>query len=739
MKPVSSPPLPPLSSAAEKKRCAILHDTSSIESSVEMYARTASTATTTSTTTSAATSHHHRSKKRRAERVFGIHTFGDPGCPADYDGAFRDNIRAFLSDCAEMEPYTVEGMPTWSLLLEDDRNLSSGRLNLLIMEESTANSMHPHCDHCRCIGWSHHPVSIRRYHFIIPGPEIDDEAAATQSSILDLQDHLLHGLLHCNGYGHLLRVNGREKGSKLASGREIMDLWDRICAMLRARKVSVEDIAKKKGLELRLLHCVAYGESWYSRWGYKFGHGSFGITQQMYSKAIEAIRGMPLSVMIQHFDGVDAEVLEIVSLYQKMSGQALQTVGDLVRFMVELKSRLPLTATAANSSSSSLLQPAKHQHQHQQLQLQQHHEPSRKSSSPNSNPLSPPISSFSLGAAFSSDMPCRWSMKRLELATQVIVEALKNCDKKWMPRQDVRDAARVYIGDTGLLDFVLKSLGNRVVGGHVVRRAVNPITKVLEYSLEDGGEVAAAVAAAAVCDISRGDVQRDIVYMYKNVLESYKPASKRGGGKSILTALPTASRIILDTKQLIRDYCGHKTRKAAAAAWEAVVVDDDEMLRVMCCVILRDSDPCRNRPSPPPELVVLPPHATIGDLKLEAQRGFRDTYHIMRGFRVDTIPELEGDNEDLLFGAIESGSTLIVQGSGVDVYNEWRYEGGNDSWIVDCPCGAKDDDGERMIACDVCEVWQHTRCGGIADPDPIPARFLCARCGESLFSELRYS
>ncbi|EFJ31081.1 hypothetical protein SELMODRAFT_31178, partial [Selaginella moellendorffii] len=648
-------------------------------------------------------------KKRRAERVFGIHTFGDPGCPADYDGAFRDNIRAFLSDCAEMEPYTVEGMPTWSLLLEDDRNLSSGRLNLLIMEESTANSMHPHCDHCRCIGWSHHPVSIRRYHFIIPGPEIDDEAAATQSSILDLQDHLLHGLLHCNGYGHLLRVNGREKGSKLASGREIMDLWDRICAMLRARKVSVEDIAKKKGLELRLLHCVAYGESWYSRWGYKFGHGSFGITQQMYSKAIEAIRGMPLSVMIQHFDGVDAEVLEIVSLYQKMSGQALQTVGDLVRFMVELKSRLPLTATAANSSSS-----------------------------PNSNPLSPPISSFSLGAAFSSDMPCRWSMKRLELATQVIVEALKNCDKKWMPRQDVRDAARVYIGDTGLLDFVLKSLGNRVVGGHVVRRAVNPITKVLEYSLEDvtavkGGEVAAAVAAAAVCDISRGDVQRDIVYMYKNVLESYKPASKRGGGKSILTALPTASRIILDTKQLIRDYCGHKTRKAAAAAAAASAaagLAGGSSSRGGSTTIAAGGA----NEAPPPELVVLPPHATIGDLKLEAQRGFRDTYHIMRGFRVDTIPELEGDNEDLLFGAIESGSTLIVQGSGVDVYNEWRYEGGNDSWIVDCPCGAKDDDGERMIACDVCEVWQHTRCGGIADPDPIPARFLCARCGESLFS-----
>lgn len=119
-----------------------------------------------------------------------------------------------------------------------------------------------------CItGWSHHLVSNRRYHFIIPAPEIGDRPLgafagaasgkvcpnchdpvassaytcstcnvdAVQGSILDLQSHLLHGVLHCNGFGHLLCVNGREKGSRLASGREIVDLWDRICAMLRAR------------------------------------------------------------------------------------------------------------------------------------------------------------------------------------------------------------------------------------------------------------------------------------------------------------------------------------------------------------------------------------------------------------------------------------------------------------------------------------------------------------------------
>lgn len=469
------------------------------------------------------------------------------------------------------------------------------------------------------------------------------------------------------------------------------------------RKVSVEDVAKKRTLEFRLLHSVGYGECWYGRWDYKFGHGSFGITQQMYVKAIEAIRGMPLNVMVQHFEGVDQDVLAIVAMYQRISGQALQTVGDLIRFMMELKARLPL-------------------------------HPASKTFSKSSKEFEKKNSCGTMTTVTAADMPCRWSVKRLDLATQVIVEALKSCEKKWMPRQDVRDAARVYIGDTGLLDFVLKSLGNRVVGGHVVRRAVNPITKVLEYSLEDVNSSTAIVSTRdrcqpePVCEVGRAEVLRDIVYIYKHVLESYKPA--RRGIRSVLTAIPTAARIILDTKQFIKDYRGEITRKCANNEWG---MDDDEMLRVMCTVVLKDDDPSRNRPSPPPELVVLPPHATIGDLKLEAQRAFRETYQIMHSFAVQSIPDLDGDDEDLLFGTIESGSTVVVDGSGIDMCSDWRYEGGNDSWIVDCPCGTKDDDGERMIACDVCEVWQHTRCGGISDLDAIPLRFLCHRCGVNLF------
>jgi hypothetical protein len=64
--------------------------------------------------------------------------------------------------------------------------------------------------------------------------------------------------------------------------------------------------------------------------------------------------------------------------------------------------------------------------------------------------------------------PCQ----ELDVAAQLIVEALKE-DKVMKPgssgmtRQDVRDAARLHIGDTGLLNYVLKSLNNVIVGNYV--------------------------------------------------------------------------------------------------------------------------------------------------------------------------------------------------------------------------------------------------------------------------------
>jgi hypothetical protein len=52
---------------------------------------------------------------------------------------------------------------------------------------------------------------------------------------LDKLWHLLHDIVHENGFGHLLRINSRAGGSSHLIGYEIMDFWDRLCKYLRVR------------------------------------------------------------------------------------------------------------------------------------------------------------------------------------------------------------------------------------------------------------------------------------------------------------------------------------------------------------------------------------------------------------------------------------------------------------------------------------------------------------------------
>ena len=140
----------------------------------------------------------------------------------------------------------------------------------------------------------------------------------------------------------------------------------------------------------------------------------------------------------------------VVTKYQAISGHKLLNLGDLLRFMLELRTRLPATSVTAMDYRGIM-----------------------------------------------SDASCRWSAKRVDMAARAVVDALRRSEPpaaRWVTRQEVRDAARAYIGDTGLLDFVLKSLGNHIVGNYVVRRAMNPVTKVLEYCLEDVSSVLPAAA-----------------------------------------------------------------------------------------------------------------------------------------------------------------------------------------------------------------------------------------------------
>lgn len=83
----------------------------------------------------------------------------------------------------------------------------------------------------------------KRYHFIIrreeSGVPMDDNDDLDMEDWVHLQledhTHLLHAVVHSNGYAHLLTLNGREGGSSLLSGRQIMSFWDRLCASLAVR------------------------------------------------------------------------------------------------------------------------------------------------------------------------------------------------------------------------------------------------------------------------------------------------------------------------------------------------------------------------------------------------------------------------------------------------------------------------------------------------------------------------
>ena len=156
------------------------------------------------------------------------------------------------------------------------------------------------------------------------------------STVYDSSRHLLHGVVHANGFGHLLRVNGRESGSGRTTGAQMVDLWDALCQNLRARKVSVEDVSSKFGMELRVLNKIALGQTWYGQWGYKFGRGSFNISENRWNQAAEHISACSLNQLLHDFKGIDDRVLIIVSRYRLPVGGVAVYVRQLGALLYRL-------------------------------------------------------------------------------------------------------------------------------------------------------------------------------------------------------------------------------------------------------------------------------------------------------------------------------------------------------------------------------------------------------------------
>lgn len=91
-----------------------------------------------------------------------------------------------------------------------------------------------------CAGWGHHFVCKRKYHLIIPAKENWKEPLDEDFALFE--GLKLYGLIHCNGFGHLLCINGLKYNSKFFGADDSMEFWDRLCTVLRVRFIFLRSI-----------------------------------------------------------------------------------------------------------------------------------------------------------------------------------------------------------------------------------------------------------------------------------------------------------------------------------------------------------------------------------------------------------------------------------------------------------------------------------------------------------------
>ncbi|KAL9269842.1 PHD finger protein-like protein [Drosera capensis] len=654
-------------------------------------------------------------KRRVTADLPDIHTFPSSSTSSSSIRAapFRVRVIEFLRKHAASPPPSSLSPKLMCLqvLLRIGEAEDQVVVGLDVVEEEVARSSRSvYCDQCRVVGWSGHPVCAKRYHIIIKSDEVSiggsikpcikcgnevhlseprckscnhvmtaEDVEDWVYAQLDDTSHLLHGVIHSNGYGHLLRVNGREGGSKVLSGFHIMDFWDRLCRYLGVRKVSVMDVSKKFGLEYRLLHAIARGHPWYGDWGYDFGTGSFGLTLETYKASVEMLSKMPLSMFICQGRKPRTRVQDLILFYQSLSEHELVNVRDLFSFMMSLVHDAPKVSASADGISKK-----------------------RK------------VSSGTL---------CAWTngdIKRVEDAMFRVLRAVSGSG--WVSWRTLRGAV-CKVGPPELLDYCLKDLAGKQAGnGLLVQVRCHPGSGALEYRLEPAASLLLENSSSSAPPISncpmREHLIADMRLLYESLLHpqtmiAFGPEARRD------LALSAATKL-LDCKQFVKDYNP-----------DASFLDAELPSTFLFCQLVLLDHSEEYSTNPPPELIVLSPNATIKDLKAEASKAFQEVYLVFKGFQVDELLDYGvADETTPVKLLIRSPGTVFVRGKWTmrNGLGRFRMERGLERWTVDCPCGAVDDDGERMLACDACGIWQHTRCAGIPDFDTVPARFVCYGC-----------
>uniref|UniRef100_A0A7N0U4Q6 Zinc finger PHD-type domain-containing protein n=1 Tax=Kalanchoe fedtschenkoi TaxID=63787 RepID=A0A7N0U4Q6_KALFE len=266
-----------------------------------------------------------------------------------------------------------------------------------------------------------------------------------------------------------------------------------------------------------------------------------------------------------------------------------------------------------------------------------------------------------------------------------------------------------------LLNYCLKHLeGTISQNGMAVKARCSPNSATVEYKLEGPG--CWNSSSWNPNQPSREQLIQDLRFLYHSILTPNTMTHCRS--EAVAASITDSVTKLLDCKQFVKDYKP-----------EQVALRDPTSISVWCQVELLGEP--QDNPTPPQELIILPSNATVADLKREATEAFRQVYAMFKRFSIIEMPDIgRVDDSMTIKFLIGSCGVIRVRGKCDKKYGLscFRTEKGTEGWLVDCVCGAKDDDGEPMVACDTCGIWQHTRCAGLSSANDIPEQFTCQIC-----------
>ncbi|PRQ46763.1 putative Zinc finger, RING/FYVE/PHD-type [Rosa chinensis] len=266
-----------------------------------------------------------------------------------------------------------------------------------------------------------------------------------------------------NAYAHLLWIQRSSSG--VMSSSNLMDIWDCLCKNLEIRDVTLEDVAKKGNVDLRLLCGVAYGRSWFGRWGYKFWRGSYGVDEVKYEIALACLCNLDISQVVEVFRKVEDQyalvhrLKRILECYESLSPSPFKTLSDLLTFMLTYPAKSMMAKEAHTIASIP-----------------------RKS----------------------------WTRDQIKEALMVLINIL---DKRGPIRgEDLSEAASSEVSTSELLDYAISTMKNLKCARHqIVACKENPISNLMEYGLE----------TLPLLTTEPLDVHGDAVFVYETVVLQY--------------------------------------------------------------------------------------------------------------------------------------------------------------------------------------------------------------------------